>query len=272
MRLTEYETRARREIEAWQRERPPLPYQLFTWAVAPLDWLVDGVLPAEAVDRASQAISGALELLSDASSFARAQGDVVGKAKAMGLDVETVEDLAALPLEELDPLARTWIGGNALLAALEGGGTGLGGPAFVLADIPLLFTINFRLIQQVGASYGLPIADDDLYPLVLAIFNVAASDSAQAKSDALREASVAGAALAGGGAYRGRSLSGTLREQNRQLPREIAKQILSHKLGQMIPVAGAAVAAGVNYWFTNQASRAAYMVFRAVSIERKERL
>ncbi|MEM1270150.1 MAG: EcsC family protein, partial [Bacteroidota bacterium] len=44
------------------------------------------------------------------------------------------------------------------------------------------------------------------------------------------------------------------------------------KLGQMIPIAGAAIGAGVNYWFTTETAEAAFMLFRALYVERKERL
>jgi uncharacterized protein (DUF697 family) len=139
-----------------------------------------------------------------------------------------------------------------------------------VADIPLLFGINFRLIQQIGGSYGFPLQGPAYRPLVLAIFNVAASGGKDAKHAALREISVAAAAIASDLEYRGR-ITGTFREQNRHLPREIAKNIVGRKLGQAIPVAGAAVGAGINYWFTSETAEAAYMLFRALYLEHKER-
>lgn len=108
----------------------------------------------------------------------------------------------------------------------QGGGTGLGRAALIAADIPLLFTINFRLIQQVGGAYGFSLRGPEFQPLILSIFNVASSGSPEAKADAMREMSVA----------------------------------------------GAAVGAGINYWFTTQTAETSYMLFRALYIERKERL
>ena len=63
-----------------------------------------------------------------------------------------------------------------------------------------------------------------------------------------------------------------LREQMGHVPREIAKNLGAQKLAQMIPIAGAAVGAGVNYWFTDQTAQAAVMLSRALYLERKERL
>jgi len=39
----------------------------------------------------------------------------------------------------------------------------------------------------------------------------------------------------------------------------------------MIPIAGAAIGAGINYWFTTETAETAFMLFRALYIERKER-
>ena len=56
------------------------------------------------------------------------------------------------------------------------------------------------------------------------------------------------------------------------VPREIAKNLGARKLAQLIPVAGAAVGAGVNYWFTDQTAKTAFMLFRSLYLERKERV
>ena len=204
-------------------------------------------------------------------AFARLQGHL-DDARARGLEVETVDDLRDQPLEALDPLAREFFNQNSILAAIEGGGTSLGGPLFIAADIPLLFTINFRLIQQIGGAYGFPLRRPEFQPLVIAIYNVAASGSQASKHAAVRELSVAAAAFAHDTGYKGRRASGTFREQNRHVPRELAKNLAARKLGQLIPVAGAAVGAGVNYWFTDQTAKTATMLFRSLYLERKERL
>ncbi len=272
MRLTEYEKQAQREIERWQHGESSFLQQAIDFAMKPVDWAFDQVVPVELVDRLSDAIVDGLGVLNDASEWTYEEDDVLEKARALGLDADTVDDLRDQPLEELDPLAREFFNQNAILAAIEGGGTSLGGPLFIAADIPLLFTINFRVIQQIGGAYGFPLRKPEFKPLVIAIYNVAASGSQQAKNDAVRELSVAAAAFAHETGYRGRRVSGTFRDQNRHVPRELAKNLAARKLGQLIPVAGAVIGAGVNYWFTDQTAKTATMLFRSLYLERKERL
>jgi len=257
-------------VDQWEKGNS-LFQQAMDWAMKPVDWVVDQVVPEDLLDQASDLVSQGLGVLNDASEWTYAESDLVKRANDAGIEIESIDELRDHDLEELDTFAKSFTTENALLAAVEGGGAGLGGFALVVADIPLLFTINFRLIQQIGASYGFSMKADEFQPLVLSIYNVASSGSREAKTAALKETSVAAAAFAHDFEYKGRGNTSTLREQNRHLPREIAKNLIGRKLGQMVPLAGAAVGAGVNYWFTSQTAEAAHMLFRALYLERKER-
>ncbi|MFT5142031.1 MAG: hypothetical protein ACI80V_001967 [Rhodothermales bacterium] len=270
MRLTDYERQARRQVETWQHGDAGLVSTLLNWAMQPMDWVVKQVITEDMESQVDEVVSKMLSLLNDASEWTYDVSGVLTEARKKGLDVQKIIELRDAPLEVLDVLAKEHTTENALLAAVEGGGTGLGGAMLIAADIPLLFTINLRLIQQIGASYGFDMSGEDNRPLVLSIFNVASSSSKEAKNDAMREASVAGAALARDQEYRGR-VGRTFREQNRHLPREIAKNILGRKIAQAIPIAGAAVGAGINYWFTTETAETAFMLMRALYLERKER-
>jgi uncharacterized protein (DUF697 family) len=271
MRLTAYEKDVQREIERWQHGEASFLVKALNWAMQPMDWVVERVVPPEMIDQASGAVEQFLSMLNDASEWTHDANDILNLAREKGLEVEKIEDLRDQSLEVLDAIARGQFSQNALLAAVEGGGTGLGGAVFIAADIPLLFGINLRLIQQIGAAYGFHLRGPSFRPLVLSIFNVAASGERRSKNEALREISVAAAAFANNLDYKGR-VSGTLRDQNRHLPREIAKNIVGRKIAQTIPIAGAAVGAGINYWFTTETAETTYMMFRALYLERKERI
>ncbi|MEM1116531.1 MAG: EcsC family protein, partial [Bacteroidota bacterium] len=233
MRLSEYERTAQREIDRWERGETLLQ-QALGYAMKPVDWAFDQFVPEAVTDALTDALTQALSTLNDASAWTFDADDVLQKAAALGIEVETVADLRDQPLDDLDALAKPYASENSVLAALSGGGAGLGGALLLAADIPVLFTVNFRLIQQISAAYGFALQGPAYTPLVVSIFNVAASGSREAKSDALRELAVAAAAIDGGG-YRGRKAQGTLREQLGHVPREIAKNLGAAKLGQMIP-------------------------------------
>jgi len=271
MRLSEYERTVQREIEKWQHGDASLVAQAMNWAMAPMDWVISRVVPDEIIDQADKAVSQFLSMLNEGSTWTYDPSEVLSSARKMGLDVTQISDLQSGDLAKLDSLSKSYFSENAIMAAVEGGGTGLGGAVLIAADIPLLFGINLRLIQQIGAAYGFDVSGPEFGPLVLSIFNVAASGSRESKNESLREITVAAAAVAHASNYKGR-VSGTFRDQNRHLPREIAKNIVGRKIAQMIPIAGAAIGAGINYWFTTETAETAFMLFRALYIERKERL
>jgi translation elongation factor EF-Ts len=54
-----------------------------------------------------------------------------------------------------------------------------------------------------------------------------------------------------------------------RMPQDIAKNITKKKLAQILPLVGAAVGAGFNYWFISNTSRTAYMLFREMYLARK---
>ena len=271
MRLNTYEKDIRREVDDWLHSQSSPGMHVMDLVSRPFDWMLGQVVPEKTIDQCSDAVGAFLNTLSDASRWTYDYRTVLRAAARDGLDVEHVEDLRYQPLEKLDPLAQRQLSENALLAALEGGGTGLGGAALIAADIPLLFTINLRLLQQIAASYGFPLRRPEYRALVLGIYNAAAAASQKAKNDAMREVSVAAAVFAHDGSYRGRAPSNTLRDQARNLPREIAKSLVERKLAQTIPLAGAVVGAGVNYWFTTEVARTTRMLCRALYLEHKER-
>ncbi|MDX1429091.1 MAG: EcsC family protein [Rhodothermales bacterium] len=270
MRLTSYEKDVQREIEDWQRGEGSFLMQAVNWAMQPVDWVVRQVVSPNLEEQADDVVTQFLSILNDASEWTHHPDDVLAEAKHKGLEVENINDLRDQPLDKLDELARGQFNQNAILAAVEGGGAGLGGLVLIAADIPLLFTINLRMIQQIAACYGFILSGPSYRPLVLSVFNVAATGSRESKSSAVREISVAAAAFANDLEYKGR-VRGAFKDQNRHAPREIVKNLLGRKLAQAVPIAGAAVGAGINYWFTTEAAEASFMLFRALYLERKER-
>jgi uncharacterized protein (DUF697 family) len=268
--LSAYETKAAEELERWQSGDESWLRQMFDTAMRPVDWATEQVIPAQTLNQADAAVAKFFAVLGSATKWSVSMDAVLKNASEHGIEVTDVSHLREIDLERLDPAARALIRPNTIAAAVEGGGAGLGGIALMAADIPALFAINLRLIQQIAASYGFDLRSPEYQSLIIAVLNVAACGTAAARHQALREMSVAGSAFASGARYLGH-VSGSYAAQNRNLPREIAKQILGRKLGQLVPLAGAAVGAGVNYWFTSQTAEAAFMAMRALSIECRRR-
>jgi hypothetical protein len=60
-----------------------------------------------------------------------------------------------------------------------------------------------------------------------------------------------------------------LENRTKHLPKDIASNVTKRKLAQSLPLVGAAVGAGFNYWFMSNTTRGSYMIFREMYLTRK---
>lgn len=285
--LSTHEQEAAQEIEQWAARDTSFLSHALRIAGRPLEWAAERPEAEDVMKKINERIADFLGSLSDASAWTYNKEDVLAQARDEHnlQDVTTVEDLRPQPMNALDDLAQSYFNQNAVLSALEGGGTGLGGVAFVAADVPMLFAINLRMIQQIAASYGFRFDGPEARPLVLRIFSAAVADTPEARQDALDELRTAGAAIARDNAPTSRSSAGnpgmsgdggdassdqgtsTEENQSRVLVNEIARNMAARQMAQLIPLAGAATGAGLNYWFTNTTAETAYMLSRALLLQ-----
>lgn len=282
--LTSYEKFVRTEIDQWRNEKNGLLTNSLNVLGAPVGWLYNNVIPNNVIPNnlsktLEKAVINSFSTLNNAAQWTYSDTQIVNNAKKLGLEVNNYQELGECDLEKLDQLARQHFMQNNLLAALEGAGCGLGGLTLIAADIPLLFTISFRAIQQIGSSYGFEMSNPDMLLVVMNIFNAGAAGSSASKIKAMADMHIAAAAFKKGGAKwtynKIAKQTGTgvlaklLKERAKYLPKEIAKHITKRKLGQAIPIVGAVVGGGFNYWFLQNTTRTAYMIFRGMYLERK---
>lgn len=273
--MTPHERAVRAEIDGWRDEKDGVLTKALNVAGLPVGWAYER-MPDAGRKTVERAVLGFMEMLRDASRWTYPDGGIVEEARKLGMEVDDYRDLSGQDLEKLDRLARSYFGTNKVVAALEGGGCGLGGVALIAADIPLLFGISFRAVQQIGSCYGFDMEDPEMTPVVMSVFNVGSTASSTAKTAALLDMRVAAVAFGRNWTYgkvAERTSTGVvaalLKERTKHLPKDIANNITKRKLAQAIPLVGAAVGASFNYWFLSNTTRAAYMVFREMYLARK---
>jgi len=275
MNYTGYELKVLDEIREWEEAKPGMVIQALDLIGKPISMMIENV-PGSTRIIIGKAVTGFMHMLKDISYWTYTENSILKKARKAGLDVTSIHDLGDCDIEKLDELAREYFTANKIIAALEGAGCGMGGLALIAADIPALFGISFRSIQQIGSCYGFNMQDPDMLPVIMGIIHAGSGFSVAVKSSVLADMHIAAAALAGKAAY-GKLAERTktalmieiLKKSSRSLPGQIAKNISSRKLGQAIPIIGAALGAGFNYWFMSNSILAAYMLFRKLNIERR---
>lgn len=273
--LTPYERQALEEIRRWPDEEPGLLEEVFNTVLRPIEWILEQVVPREAQQTLQEAVLGALEFLKEVSFWTYSEKTILAEARELGIRVARCEDLAMHDMEKFDALARKQFDSNQLMAALEGAGCGAGGLALVAADIPILFGLVLRAIQQIGTCYGFDMRDPLMWPVILHVLNAASAGKAAVKAAILADMTLAAKALAKNWTYKRiaeKTQTGiaviALKNSVKGLPREIAGWVTKRKLAQLIPLAGAAIGAGFNYWFLSQVCNSAYMIFRNIHLKK----
>jgi uncharacterized protein (DUF697 family) len=74
--------------------------------------------------------------------------------QAHSIDLQSYEEVFALPLDELDSIARQTVRGAMKFGAAEGAGLGFGGFATLLPDMGILSVITMRMVQKLSLIYG----------------------------------------------------------------------------------------------------------------------
>lgn len=275
MNYSNYELKVLDEISEWEHAKPGMVIKALDIIGKPITMIIENV-PGNTKNLIGRAISGFLEMLKDITYWTYTDRGIIKRARGQGLMVASIPELADKDPEKLDSLARSYFNTNKIIAACEGAGCGLGGLALIAADIPALFGISFRSIQQIGSCYGFNMQDPDMLPVIMGVIHAGSGFNVAVKSSVLADMHIAAAALAGKAAYgklaertRTAFLVEVLKKTSRSFPAKIANNISSRKLSQAIPVIGAALAAGFNYWFVSNTVLAAYMVFRKLSMERR---
>jgi hypothetical protein len=159
----------------------------------------------------------------------------------------------SLEVGELDVVAESIIRSAMKVAAVEGAGLGLGGLITIVPDLGILSAITMRTIQKLSLIYGFEFnTDDEVAELWIAAASAAGVDI----SRELLEKEVV----------------------NKFVPRVIQRiaarastEVVEKWAGRVIPLASAAIGAGLNYWFVRAWGERARTHFRQRHLLLRER-
>jgi EcsC protein family len=159
----------------------------------------------------------------------------------------------SLEIGEIDTVADSVIRSGMKVAAVEGAGLGLGGLITIVPDLGILSAITMRTIEKLSLVYGFEFkTDDDIAELWVAAASAAGVDI----SRELLEKEVVNKFVP------------------RVIPRIAAKasaEVVEKWAGRVIPLASAAIGAGLNYWFVKAWGQRAKMHFRQRHLTVRER-
>src|ERR1700735_3651064 len=147
------------------------------------------------------------------------------------MPISAYHGVYSLEIGEIDAIADEIIRSGMKLASIEGAGFGLGGLITIVPDLGILSAITMRTIQKLSLVYGFQFnTDNEIAELWIAAASAAGVDISR---DLLEKEVI-----------------------NKFVPRVIQRiaakasaEVVEKWAGRVIPLASAAIGAGLNYWF-----------------------
>ena len=161
------------------------------------------------------------------------------------MPISSYHGVFSLPVGEVDDVAASIVRSGMRVAAVEGAGLGLGGLMTIVPDLGFLSAITMRTIQKLSLVYGFEFnTDDEIAELWIAAASAAGVDI----SRDLLEKEV---------------LNKFVPRVIERIAAQASKDVVEKWAGRVIPLASAAIGAGLNYWFVKAWGERARTHFRA---------
>ncbi len=260
-----YERRVREQIHEWKN-----PAQgWFGQTMREIGWPVErlGTLLQNAADAAglpdviSKALAGLVRSLTDAATWTVRTNAVYGEFRNTGHDVLKPIDIFALDLEQVDKTVGRLDAKYTGMAFTEGAAAGAIGVPGLIADIPALVTLNLRAIGEYATYYGFDVTSQRERLFAMHVLGLASSPSDAAKAPVMAQLARIAADAAKRKTWKVLEERAFVRVIQ-QLAKALGIRLTKAKLGQAVPIMGAAVGGGFNAYFTARVCDAAYYLYR----------
>ncbi|MGE0711549.1 MAG: EcsC family protein [Planctomycetota bacterium] len=263
MSLNAYEQQALSDTEAFFRSSEDgLLGRISRTLFKPVEVMTERLIPDKMLDLAGRGVEGALKGIASLSDRTVNLERVLASAREH-VEVMSLDELREQDLQLLDELSRVQLAEHETLALLEGAGCGVGGVALLAADIPLLFGVTLRTVRQIGAAYGVDPEAPGEGVIAYKIFELACGGTRDRYAQLL-ELEALQDELDGLEPQKRAEKAAVLASliATREAVKRVVSLLLSRKIFQAVPVAGAVVGAGFNYLFVQDVGETARQVYR----------
>jgi len=262
-----YLAKVKGEIKKWEEEGPGYLSQVSDMLFRPAQKIAESLIPEFVIDTVQTAIRGCFEALLSGASYTISKDEILQKIIEQDPCLDSFDAiLNSENLDAMDAVAYHYWNWNLGYAITQGIATGSAELLGLAANIPALFTIIFRMMQQISASYGF---DPDLQEekqFILRVLSVASSADVAAKQAAmvfLKQLQTQLIKKTWKKLAEEKALSVAIRE----LAKTIGIQITKRKALQMVPIIGGIIGGGFDGTYANDVGRTAVMLYRKRKIE-----
>lgn len=260
-----YAKTARDEIRKWEEEGPGYLAQVGDFILWPAQKAAEVLIPDGVHEAVGKAIQGFLSGLGGVSNFTLDRDSIISKVeKRRGNKTDFASRLKAA-----DEQAKECWNWNIGYGAAEGASTGALGLFGLAADIPALFTICLREIQEVAQCYGYDTTTPEEKEYMLQVLRTGSTGDIKAKMEFLIMLKqieqillkVSWKKMASELAAKQISQLSLLAAV-KQFAKSLGIQLTKRKALQSVPIIGALIGASFNATFVNDIGRTSYMCYR----------
>lgn len=204
-------------------------------------------VPQSARDSTAQAIHSAMQTLLETTGRSLAfQPLLDALCAAAGREISGPGQIRLMDLGALDRVSRRTVEAHRRAAAVEGGVSGFAGLPGLLLDVPALYALIFRMIQEISFLFGFPVESLPEKAHILKVVDLGHQTGLEARRQGLEELQAVQGSLHAGVAGREMEKQVLLRGLG-TLAEKMATGLTRRKLAQTLAVVGSVVGAGVNY-------------------------
>ncbi len=266
----EYISKINNEVKEWEEESPGFLSNISDLVLSPAQAAAELLIPDSVQNTVSKAIEGCLNALLWGADYTFSDEDVIATVREKNSSFIKLKDIyVSDDLESMDSSADYYWNQNLVAAIAQGGVTGAVGVLGLATNIPALYTVVFRCIQQIALCYGFDTSKDEEKVFMLGILSIASSSDIQAKQAAMvfmkqiqtDLAKKTWKKLAEEG---GRAAIGPI---VRQAAKTIGINITKRKALMLVPAIGALVGASFDGMYLQDIARAAKNCYRKRKLE-----
>jgi len=255
------ELAALRESDAWAQRPQGTLARVMGFLERPLERAYRKV-PEHLKESIGQAVFRVLQTLLTTSEKTLPEQAVLDTLCAeVGYDISSLRQVRRVKIRILDRVARRTVDSHRRAAAVEGGVTGFAGVAGLVLDIPALYGLIFRMIQEISLTYGFRVDTHPEKTHILKVLDVGHRNDPRERQEGVRELEAVQGMLHAGVPTKEIEKQVILRGLQ-ALAEKLGLGLTERKLAQTVAVVGSVVGAGVNYQLLGDVGETAFHAYR----------
>ncbi len=261
--MTIYEKKTLDEIHGWKHPETGLFGKMIEYVNKPIDKVGELVLKTPGVEYViEKAVEGIIGLTNDAAQWSVRPNSIYREYRGNGSSaVRSPKDIFRLDLEQVDTTIGYLGAKYKSIAFIEGTATGAAGAPGIALDIPAIITLNLRAIGEYATYCGFDVQKQQERLFAMNVLALASSPKNSSKAAAMAQLVKIAKDVARKKPWKDLEKY-TFVKVIEKIAETLGIRLTKAKLGQVIPVAGAAVGGGYNAWYTSRVCEASYNLYR----------